>query len=130
MADGLIVKHFWLNKIFDRGKCWEVRGSRTNKRGLIQLIESGSGQIKGKANLTDCIKLTKELYEQNREKHQIPADYESLPYKQPYAWVLRDARRNEKPIPYKHPQGAVIWVKGLEESEVKRNELQTMEKEL
>lgn len=123
MADGLIVKDFWLNKIFDKEKCWEVRGSRTNKRGLIQLIGSGSGQIKGIANLTDCIKLTKALYEKNREKHQISAEYESLPYKQPYAWVLKDARRHERPISYSHPQGAVIWVKGLEEREVKQNEV-------
>lgn len=27
-----------------------------------------------------------------------------------YAWVLRDARRLEKPVRYDHPQGAVIWV--------------------
>ena len=117
MPDGLIVKGFWLNKIFDEGKCWEIRGSRTSKRGLIQLIESGSGEIKGETNLTDCIKMTKELYEQNREKHQIPEEYEGLPYKQPYAWIFKDTDRHEKPIPYKHPQGAVIWVKGLKERE-------------
>lgn len=121
MADGLIVKGFWLNKIFDNGKSWEIRGSRTNKRGAIRLIESGSREIKGKANLTECIKLTKELYEKNRERHQIPAEYESLPYKQPYAWVIKDADRYKEPIPYKHPQGAVIWVKALEESEAEND---------
>jgi hypothetical protein len=31
-------------------------------------------------------------------------------YKQPHAWELRDAVLFSQPIPYIHPQGAVIWV--------------------
>ena len=34
-------------------------------------------------------------------------------YKKNYAWPLSDAKRLEKPVPYKHPQGAVKWVKDV-----------------
>ncbi len=27
-----------------------------------------------------------------------------------YAWVMRAAKRLKQPVPYEHPQGAVIWV--------------------
>ena len=32
-------------------------------------------------------------------------------YRQTFAWVVKNARRLERPIPYKHPSGAVIWVR-------------------
>jgi hypothetical protein len=31
-------------------------------------------------------------------------------YDRPHAWVLKDARELRKPIPYRHPAGAIIWV--------------------
>ena len=111
--DGLIIKDKWIELILSGLKSWEIRGSRTNKRGTIYLIKSGSSRIMGQVDIVDCIELTKEKYEKNKEKHCIEAGYESLPYSVPYAWVLKNYVRYEKPIPYKHPQGAVIWVKGL-----------------
>ena len=35
---------------------------------------------------------------------------ENFPYKNTYAWIISNAKKYEKPIPYKHPMGAVIWV--------------------
>jgi hypothetical protein len=32
-------------------------------------------------------------------------------YRNTYAWVLKNPRRLKKTVPYKHPSGAVIWVK-------------------
>jgi hypothetical protein len=32
-------------------------------------------------------------------------------YRQTYAWVLEKPRRLKQPVPYKHPSGAVIWVR-------------------
>ena len=31
-------------------------------------------------------------------------------YRQTYAWVLEKPRYLKRPVPYQHPQGAVIWV--------------------
>ena len=100
----------WLDKIFDEGKVWEIRSSNTYKRGEIQLIQSGSGQIIGKCVLQDSIALTKQLLQDNVDKHKVE-DLSIVGYKTPHAWVLADAQRYETPIPYKHPAGAVIWVK-------------------
>lgn len=111
--DGLIIKDKWLELILSGLKSWEIRGSRTKKRGTIYLIKSGTGHIMGQADIVGCIELTKEKYEENKAKHCIETGYESLPYSIPYAWVFENYVRYKKPIPYKHPQGAVIWVKGL-----------------
>ena len=32
-------------------------------------------------------------------------------YRQTYAWVVQNARRLERPVAYRHPSGAVIWVR-------------------
>lgn len=31
-------------------------------------------------------------------------------YDKPHAWVLENVQRADRPVPYKHPMGAVIWV--------------------
>ncbi|MBQ7307748.1 MAG: hypothetical protein IJW82_04385 [Clostridia bacterium] len=55
-------------------------------------------------------KLTLEEYQINTDKHCIKQRTEQLPYKSTYAWIISDSKRYEKPIPYKHPMDAVIWV--------------------
>ncbi len=32
-------------------------------------------------------------------------------YRNTYAWVLEKLQYLKKPVPYKHPSGAIIWVK-------------------
>jgi len=50
----------------------------------------------------------------NYDKHQIPDDELGdiiTRYKKPYAWVLSEVKRLERPISYEHPRGVVRWVK-------------------
>lgn len=109
--DCLLIKEFYLNKIFDENKTWEIRGARTNKRGKIGLIQSGSGKIMGECNLIDCIgPLSKEQLFKNKDKHKVN-DINSISYKNIFAWVIKDAKRYNLAISYKHPMGAIIWVK-------------------
>jgi hypothetical protein len=109
MARALIIKKQWLDRIFDNGKTWEMRSYPTGIRGRICLIESGTGLIVGEAVLEGCEKPTyKDIFKHNK-KHQI--EDIRLFKRWPFAWILKDAKRYDKPKPYDHPQGAVIWVK-------------------
>lgn len=106
----LIVKKEWLDKIFDEGKIWEMRTTKTKIRGKIGLIESGTGMIVGEVEVIDCSEepLSEDAAKVSIYLHQV--ENLNLLKKWKYAWVLKDAKRYDKPIPYKHPKGAVIWV--------------------
>jgi ASCH domain len=108
----LLIRHPWIDMILDGKKTWEIRGSRTNIRGAIGLIPSRSGTISGVCDLVDCIgPLSAEFYRENAAKAGIRAHEAELGfYPKTYAWVLANARYLLKPVSYKHPSGAVIWV--------------------
>ena len=107
---GLIIKKEWLDKILDGSKIWEIRGHPTKRRGRIALIQSRSGTIVGTCDLiqvwgplSGCEMIN------NYDCHYVPPA--TLEYQLIYAWELRNVKAFKKPVPYKHPQGAVIWVK-------------------
>lgn len=108
--DALIIKKPWIDLILAGEKIWEIRGCPTKKRGKIELIQSGSGLVIGCCDLIDCIKLDLSIYKNSIDKHCIKY-VEVFPYKSTFAWVIANPIRYEKPKPYKHPNGAVIWVK-------------------
>lgn len=110
---GLIIKKKWLEKILSGEKTLEIRGSKTAHIGeRIALIESGSSQIKGFCVIRSVIALTEEKWETERDRHCVELSFEDLSkrYKKAYAWELTDVIACKQPVPYKHPQGAVIWV--------------------
>lgn len=47
--DGLIIKPKWADMVLSGFKPWEIRGSRTHKRGTIGIIKSGSGLVLSRA---------------------------------------------------------------------------------
>jgi len=105
---GLIIKKKWLDLIFDNGKIWEMRCTKTSIRGRVYTIEAGSGLITGETNIFNVLgPIPNSHLMANYSKHQV--DIEDIG-KWRYAWELKDSIRYEKPIPYKHPQGAVVWV--------------------
>lgn len=104
---GLIIKSPHIERILLGVKRWEIRGSKTNIRGRIALIKSGSKTIVGYANLVDCGLLSKERFKETQRFHQANG---YVKYKTMYFWELDSPEILEKPIPYKHPQGAIIWV--------------------
>lgn len=112
--NALIIKKEHLDKILSGEKTWELRGSRTNKSGPIALIESGSGLIVGTAFIVGCLGPLYDFELQlNSRKHRAELSQNGPlnRYKKVYAWELSNAKRLDKPIPYRHPQGAIIWVK-------------------
>jgi len=113
IMDGLIIKAKWLNKIFEGKKTWEIRGCNTNKRGKIALIQSGSGKIVGICEIIEVLPVLSTIdLEDNIEKHCITKeDIKEINYEKKYAWVIKNAIKLTNPILYRHPKGAVIWVK-------------------
>ncbi|MFP3728383.1 ASCH domain-containing protein [Priestia filamentosa] len=107
---GLIIKEPWIDMILRGEKVWEIRSSNTKIRGEIALIKSGTGKVYGTVEIVDTINLGVEYYKETESFHRIPGGKECLPYKKTYGWVLKNPHIFDQPIPYKHPQGAVIWV--------------------
>ncbi|GAA6153033.1 ASCH domain-containing protein [Pseudoteredinibacter isoporae] len=112
----LIVRQPWIDMILAGYKPWEMRSAPTKVRGRTGLIEQGSGLIVGEVNLTDSLPaLTIEQAQHHREKHclcLLGEKHETeLLEKWRYPWILKNPLRYEKPVPYKHPRGAVVWVK-------------------
>jgi hypothetical protein len=70
--------------------------------------------VVGFADLVDVLgPLSLSTLRENWRMHR-PTEEElknGLGYKETYAWVLANVERLKEPIPYKHPSGAVIWVK-------------------
>lgn len=106
---GLIVKEPWITKILQGDKTWEIRSSSTNIRGVIYLIASGTGKVFGSVCLEDSIEVGIPTLEENKDKHCIE-DLSIVKYARPHAWIISNPKIFKTPIPYKHPQGAVIWV--------------------
>jgi hypothetical protein len=112
----LIIKQPWIDLILEGKKTIEVRGSKTNIRGQIALIASGTGQVIGTCHVDDSINIAEheniaEIVLKSCVDEKRLLEY----YKKPNGWVLSNAKRLETPIKYKHPMGAIIWVT-LEES--------------
>jgi len=109
----LLIRHPWIDMILAGKKTWEIRGSKTSMRETIGLIPSGSGTIIGVCELVDCIgPLTAEEFLKNAKNAGMkPSEAKLGHYLETFAWVLEKPRMLERPVPYQHPSGAVIWVK-------------------
>lgn len=114
---GLIIKSPWIDLILHGEKIWEIRGSNTKIRGEIALIKSGTGTILGTVELVGSKKLTMQEYLNSNKHHCVDQNYK-INYKNIYAWIFNNPVLFDEPIPYKHPQGAVIWVNGIKGVEV------------
>lgn len=111
MKKGLIVKSPYIDDILKGIKLWEVRGSPTKIRGEIILIKSGTGHAYGTVDIVDCIELDLEKY--NNWDYRLLNNKgitDILPYKRTYAYILENPKLYNIPKPYKHPNGAIIWV--------------------
>ena len=116
MKSALIVDEPWISKILSGSKNWEIRTRNTNKRGEIGLIRKGSGLLVGSVDLVNVLELPRienvlnGTFQNHHSWVQDLINYGD-PEKPLYAWVLKNAHEFEQPIPYEHPQGAVVWVK-------------------
>ena len=80
----------------------------------IALIRKGSGQVVGTANVVDSKPplATSADYATAEKHHRIPPARQERAFTDGWStpWVLANARPLQKPVRYKHPSGAVVWV--------------------
>lgn len=114
-GDALIVRPHWGNLILDGLKDWEIRGSNTSKRGTIYIAYSGSGMVYGQVDIVDSFPVDMQMLEKNESHHRIVDSQHMITevYNHPHAWVMDNAIKYKAPFPYRHPKGAVIWVKDV-----------------
>ena len=105
----LVVKKRWLDKILAGQKTWEIRQGPTAKRGWIHFAQSGfTGKVMGRARLVGCHRVSRSSFEP-AYCHHCEGSWDDVKYKKPYAWVLEDAERFERPFDYEYKNGAVIF---------------------
>ena len=111
--NGLIIRSPYIDWILVGKKTWEIRSRYTHVRGRIALIRGGSGLVVGTCELVGVVgPLTLRNLRKNAGKlGRVKSDIRSLPYETTYAWILKNARKFHRPRRYKHPLGAVIWVR-------------------
>jgi hypothetical protein len=86
----LFVKPPFAEYIVDGVKSIEYRTQWTHVRGRIGIIESGTGTVIGDAKLIGC--------------------WKDIKHDGIFDWLLKDARRYMKPVPFKHKKGAMVWI--------------------
>jgi len=110
---GLIIRKPYITRILNGTKTWEMRTRFSYPQGRIALIEAGSGMIVG-----ECVHhgskppiMDFAQFIETSGFHGMDLDEANLVInKWDVPWLLSDVKKYKKPIPYKHPQGAVIWV--------------------
>lgn len=109
---GLVIRQPHIGKILDGMKTWEMRSRPTKIRGVVGLIEAGSGLVVGEAEIVGVKEAPKTLFARHMTQafHGIPEERFDVMDRWCWAWVMENVLRYDDPIPYDHPQGAVIWV--------------------
>lgn len=115
----LIIKPEPMQKILDGKKTWEYRSQKTNIRGLVALIQSGSARVVGACQVVDCLgPLTVDEFIQNASKggwtrKKLEADRAELELefaeRNLYAWVLKNVVAFSRGFAFQNPAGAVTW---------------------
>eukprot|EP00438_Fugacium_kawagutii_P031201 Skav220796 [mRNA] locus=scaffold150:236840:244810:+ [translate_table: standard] len=112
----LIIKKPWCDLILSGAKTWEIRGERCHKRERIAIAQAASGLLVGEVDLVDCFPVgdpaitSQYLWApQNLHKHCV-TDPATVPYKNPFAWVLSNPRVYSPPRPFPYKPGCRKWV--------------------
>ena len=89
----------------------QIRNNATAIRERVGIIASGGGGMIGEATLVGCVRLTQELFENNRHRHKTDVSWASIVarYKNPHAWVFASPTRYAQPVHPPRKPGQVIW---------------------
>ena len=110
----LLIRQPWLELILSGEKTWDMRNMPTNIRHKILLAEPGTGLCSGQAIIDHVLKIERADFASYADLHQVrsPEGYAIIDkWASIYAWQLRDVTRLSVQRPFKHPQGAITWVR-------------------
>ena len=113
VSRALLIREPWASMILSGTKRWEIRSTSTSIRGPIAIAAGGTGTIVGVCNVVGVRgPLSVDDYAQSwKLRGEDRPGSRLLPYARTYAWVLSDLQALRSRVPYRHPSGAVIWVK-------------------
>ena len=109
---GLVIRQPWIGMILRGEKVWEMRSQPCRHRGMIALIEKGSGTVVGLARLIDDLSpLTEAGLRSTIAKHRIPSSEicNAVANRWTRPWVLAEVSRLRRPVRYNHTSGG-SWV--------------------
>ena len=119
-AQALYVRPEWCRAIFAGAKRWELRSTRTTKRGPVCIAESGARRLVGRAVIVDCFAVgahgadgrwapvgTRGRGEVGAQAARIVDRYQRL-----FAWVLADVEAFEPPLRRLEPCSSQTWLAG------------------
>lgn len=110
----IVIREPYASLILAGEKTWEMRKATCRYRGPVALISKGSGTVVGTAEIVDSLPSfdSLEAYAQAEPKHRVPPPLQRQAFSAGWRtpWVLTNGRRLTKPVPYKHPSGAVVWI--------------------
>ena len=113
ITKGLIIDEPWIGYILDGTKTWEMRSTGASHRGPFALIRKGSDTVVGTADLVGVgAPLSQDEMIATQERHRIPERMirSGEVAKWCVPWHLSGVRSLHRPVPYRHPSGAVTWV--------------------
>ena len=93
---------------------FEIRSTPTKIRHRILLTEPGTGLCSGQAIIDNVLKIERADFASYADLHQVrsPEGYAIIDkWASIYAWQLRDVTRLSVQRPFKHPLGAITWVR-------------------
>ena len=107
---GLIVREPYASLIVDGKKTWEIRKSPTRVRGRIGIVSRG--RLIGEVELVDVLgPFSVETLKAHEDKHKAGDFLEAYAQARPlWAWVLKNPRRYETPLPVPPRKGRMLWV--------------------
>jgi hypothetical protein len=110
----LVIDEPWISAILKGEKTWEMRKTACRQHGRIALIRKGSGLVVGIAMVSGSGPAleTPEAYAAAEPFHRIPPARQERAFADGWRkpWLLSEARPLPRPVRYRHPSGAVIWV--------------------
>lgn len=92
----------------------EIRGTNTTMFRVIGLIESGTGLVKGQAEIYDSFEIDRSQFMNFEGKHLVPSVSE-VKYKRIFGWCLKDIIPYETPVRYLQVDGQQVWVRLCED---------------
>ena len=100
-----------MDLLVDGSKTWEIRDRPTRKRGRVMLAAAGTGLILGEVSIIGCRRLQRSNFSDHSTFHRVEDAGLVDGYSEIWAWIVADAKRYARPVPYQHPQGAVVFIK-------------------